>query len=137
MIESLNKKVSAYCGLNLAFYKTGEASQTAEIIKDLFPLSKIAVLSTIDTDLQFINELKYALLKYGVKPICVFLKSAPLLDVNAVLDLFLLPEDVRGVIVVNKSICKIAEYFSYVRKTPCFYFYTTNCQQTLFLSIYV
>lgn len=122
MIESLNKKVSAYCGLNLAFYKTGEASQTAEIIKDLFPLSKIAVLSTIDTDLQFINELKYALLKYGVKPICVFLKSAPLLDVNAVLDLFLLPEDVRGVIVVNKSICKIAEYFSYVRKTPCFYF---------------
>jgi hypothetical protein len=122
MIESLNKKVSADCGLNLAFYTTSKASQTAEIVKDLLPLSKIAVLSTIDTDLQFINELKYALLKYGVKPICVFLKSAPLLDVNAVCDLFLLPEDVRGVIVVSKSLCKMAEYFSYVRKTPCFYF---------------
>ena len=110
---------------NTAVYTFNDLIETANLIQNDLPFSKVAVLFKGEAKVE--DLLIYSALKEkGLKPVGYYFKDNFTADVDQFSGLFYLPEDVRAVLTCELSLSCAVNYFATVRKIPAYFLLSEN-----------
>lgn len=105
---------------NKLIYTFNDLRETANLIKNIVPFSKVALLfkgEAKEEDIVLYNTIK----EKGLKPVCYYFKENFTADLKHFSGLFHLPEDMRAVLTCEPSLSSAVNYFATVRKIPAFF----------------
>lgn len=123
MIDLLNDNAkNMLTNENLTFYKANSVDDLVDMISEIYPYSKVVVLSDKNEELTFVNNIRLILQKKLITSIIIFVKGQNFIDIDKVCDFTYIPEDVRAIVAISENVFKIAEYIASTLNLTCFYY---------------
>ena len=113
-----SKFLSTYKAKNtnlVRFFDGDFIDRASYLASTVFPNGKVAIFYTIKTLDDYAEKLNIKLKSVGLDTINFVVDSDNTLDVNKLNKYFLLPDDVRGIIVTDSTLIKMTEYICSVK----------------------
>ncbi len=105
-------------GVPARFYCGNYKYNLKKITDELCPSGKVALFNKENISEEFFNSLGTFLKSIGIRPFYMTFKENVRADIDDLCGAFNLPEDIRAVIVNDKSLFDVSAYFAQVRNIP-------------------